>query len=140
MKIIEKKCPNCGANLDFEVGEHNVSCGSCRRKFAILYDRDEDIENLKSSDVTLKANHKAFIAISICAILVCILAVVGIIVSAINHENHKKDAQRMQEEAEQQAQEINDEFNQRVEESQREFNERVEESQREFEERSQNLK
>ena len=40
MKIIEKKCPNCRANLEFKVGERDVKCASCRRSFAIEYDRD----------------------------------------------------------------------------------------------------
>jgi len=56
MKIIEKKCPNCHANLEFDVGEQNVECPSCRRKYAIEYDRDHiDPEmELKMKDVQLK--------------------------------------------------------------------------------------
>jgi uncharacterized protein YbaR (Trm112 family) len=35
------KCPNCGANLDFKVGERDIVCKSCRRKFAIEYGVDD---------------------------------------------------------------------------------------------------
>ncbi len=41
MKITEKKCPNCGANLKFKAGEHNAHCESCRRDFVIEYEVDE---------------------------------------------------------------------------------------------------
>lgn len=45
MKIIEKKCPNCGANIKFKVGEHDARCEKCRREFAIEYDEDVDLKH-----------------------------------------------------------------------------------------------
>lgn len=56
MKIVEKKCPNCKANLEFDVGERNVSCPNCRRAYAIEYDKeqiDPEVE-LKAKDIQLK--------------------------------------------------------------------------------------
>ena len=56
MRIIEKKCPNCGANLEYKVGEHDVKCDKCRRAFAVEYDEkivDPEIE-LRAKDLTLK--------------------------------------------------------------------------------------
>ena len=50
MKIIEKKCPNCGANLEYKVGERDVHCKKCRRDFAVEYD-----ENIVDPEVYLKA-------------------------------------------------------------------------------------
>ena len=63
MKIIEKKCPNCGANLEFDVGEKNVRCSSCRRLFAIEYDKEKfqgSDNDLQSKDIRLKVVHKIF--------------------------------------------------------------------------------
>jgi len=56
MKIVEKKCPNCHANLEFDVGEQNVKCPSCRRAFAIEYDKDfvDPEVQLKAKDIQLK--------------------------------------------------------------------------------------
>ena len=56
MKIVEKKCPNCNANLEFKVGEKDVKCPSCRREYAVEYDQkivDPEIE-LKATDIPLK--------------------------------------------------------------------------------------
>ena len=63
MKIIEKKCPNCGANLEFDVGEKNVKCSSCRKMLAIEYDKDKftsSDDNLESKDIKLKVIHRIF--------------------------------------------------------------------------------
>lgn len=55
MNIVEKKCPNCNANLEFKVGEKDVKCPHCRRAFAIEYDREIDPEiQMKAKDITLK--------------------------------------------------------------------------------------
>ena len=45
MKIIEKKCPNCGANLSFEVGDKETKCNYCGQTYII----ENDKENIKSS-------------------------------------------------------------------------------------------
>ena len=56
MKIIEKKCPNCHSNLEFDVGEVNVKCPSCRREYMIEYDKDfvDPEVQLKAKDIQLK--------------------------------------------------------------------------------------
>ncbi len=55
MNIVEKKCPNCNANLEFKVGEKDVKCPHCRRAFAIEYDHEIDPEiQMKAKDITLK--------------------------------------------------------------------------------------
>ncbi len=56
MKIVEKKCPNCHANLEFDVGERNVKCPSCRRAYAIEYDKDfvDPEVQVKAKDIQLK--------------------------------------------------------------------------------------
>ena len=56
MRIIEKKCPNCGANLEYKVGERDVKCASCRRAYAVEYDHDivDPEVQLKAKDLQLK--------------------------------------------------------------------------------------
>jgi len=44
MKLIEKKCPNCGANLKFENNSKEVTCNYCNATFII------DRENSKMHD------------------------------------------------------------------------------------------
>ncbi|MBO4855443.1 hypothetical protein J6X15_00840 [Candidatus Saccharibacteria bacterium] len=56
MRIVEKKCPNCHANLEFDVGEQNVKCPSCRRNYAIEYEKDfvDPEVQMKAKDIQLK--------------------------------------------------------------------------------------
>lgn len=48
MKIIEKKCPNCGAGLSFGENDHSCKCDYCHREFEI--ERDEKIINDETKD------------------------------------------------------------------------------------------
>lgn len=43
MKIVAKRCPSCGADLDFAYGDRDVECKACRHKYAIEYE-DGEIE------------------------------------------------------------------------------------------------
>ncbi len=57
MKIFEKKCPNCNANLEFKVGEQDIVCPHCRRTYAVEYDQTRFIDpevQLKAKDIQLK--------------------------------------------------------------------------------------
>ena len=40
MKLVEKKCPNCGANLSFGENEKSCKCDYCKREFEIERDTD----------------------------------------------------------------------------------------------------
>ena len=44
MKLIEKKCPKCGADLSFDINSKEVTCNYCKTSFEI--DRSDDISNL----------------------------------------------------------------------------------------------
>lgn len=35
MKLIEKKCPNCGAGLSFDKDSHDVTCEYCKKSYVI---------------------------------------------------------------------------------------------------------
>ncbi len=121
MKIVEKKCPNCGANLDFEVGERNVQCGSCRRKFAIIYDQEKDFDHLKTSDIALKASRRGILIIL--AIFI-IIASAGIITAIISHQRWIDNKQKSE-----------DEFNRTVEEHKQQFEEESERMRQQFEDK-----
>ncbi|MBR5669782.1 hypothetical protein IKX12_01750 [Candidatus Saccharibacteria bacterium] len=106
MKIIEKKCPNCGGNLDFKVGERDVKCESCRRKFAVEYDADisdlseKAMDMLKAADVSLRPVRRVFIVFFCAFFLIVAVAITMSVISMINSRN---------------------EFNKRYEQSQQEF-------------------
>lgn len=126
MKIVEKKCPNCGANLDFKVGERDVTCGHCRRKYAVEYDgtdfsrlTEDAVKSLKDINIDLRpVAHYLKIAFGIgIAMIVCFCIFVGVMIF--------KSHQAMEESRE--------EFERTVEESDREFNERVRGMQDEYE-------
>ena len=40
MRLIEKKCPNCGANLEFDENDKSCKCQYCKRSFEIERDTD----------------------------------------------------------------------------------------------------
>ena len=87
MKILEKKCPNCGANLDFKVGERDIVCKSCRRKYAVEYGvgdlsqlSSKAFESLRAADISLRPVRRMMV-IAV-AIFICFV-VIATIISAI---------------------------------------------------------
>lgn len=42
MKLVEKKCPNCGASLSFNSTDKEVTCNYCKVSFEI----ERDVEDL----------------------------------------------------------------------------------------------
>ena len=127
MKVFEKKCPNCNANLEFKVGEKDVKCPSCRREFAVEYDHsivDPEIE-LKAKDITLKIlddfeqqRKLGKVIRAFCIIMFVVIfgfAVVMIIRGVIEQEQMRDEAQKRQEQSQQQ-QEKQDEVQKQIEE------------------------
>ncbi len=55
MKLIEKKCPNCGASLEFGDNDKSCKCTYCHRAFEI--ERDKSIE---SDDISEQFNLTAY--------------------------------------------------------------------------------
>ena len=137
MKIVEKKCPNCGANLDFKVGERDVTCAHCRRKYAVEYDgvdfsklSEDAVNALKDIDINLIKPFAKFFKVY--AGIIFGIAIVGIIfVFTILIFSFKSERQ-MNEEYQQQVQESQEEYQQRVQESQKEYQRNVQESQEEY--------
>ena len=44
MKLIEKKCPNCGADLEFDKDDTEITCKYCHTCYEIQ--RDGDLDDL----------------------------------------------------------------------------------------------
>ena len=92
MKLIEKKCPNCGADLEFGENDKSCKCKYCHRSFEIERDAKIDVSdlaeqfNLNELKGPAKAITTAFfgsyIASSIIGIIIFI-AVFGIMIFGI---------------------------------------------------------
>lgn len=67
MKLIEKKCPNCGANLEFSEKDKSCKCEYCHRAFEI--ERDENNENEYNLNV-VETSKTSFIIFSILTLLI----------------------------------------------------------------------
>ncbi len=145
MKIIEKKCPNCGANLDFKVGERDTACGSCRRKFAIEYNHDEDLNELKQSalnnlsakDFDLTADRRRA---KIIMLFIAVIVIIGCTVAVINFVRTRQDEQNRKSEYEQSVEEMNQKAKERAEEMKKEYDEQVEKFENEQKERIEEMK
>ena len=44
MKLVEKKCPNCGASLKFNKEDSSVTCNYCNTVFDITKDPTEELK------------------------------------------------------------------------------------------------
>lgn len=53
MKIIEKKCPNCGADLEFKIDDKEAKCKYCNSEF-IIENNNVNSNKINASDITLK--------------------------------------------------------------------------------------
>ena len=84
MRLVEKKCPNCGANLEFGEKDKSCKCNYCHRAYEI--ERDESLNtsdiaeqfNLNEFKGPLKAFGIMHIIITIFILLVSIGMFVGI--------------------------------------------------------------
>ncbi len=122
MKIIEKKCPNCGANLKFKAGEHNAHCESCRRDFVIEYEVD-DAGNLSDTfDLTpaMTIFGKIFAIHSVIIVLISVVMIIAIafgIFQAINSFNSINERRRaMTEDYDSSVEEMNKQYQDAVKE------------------------
>lgn len=90
MKLIEKKCPNCGASLEFSETAKSCKCDYCHRTFEVERDNNGiNIDfNLSELEAPAKAMGKAFIIITIvfAIIFISVAVIIGI---SIN--NSRKD-------------------------------------------------
>ena len=56
MRLIEKKCPNCGANLEFDENDKSCKCQYCKRSFEI----ERDVNDLEKFNLIYNQIQKPF--------------------------------------------------------------------------------
>lgn len=89
MKLIEKKCPNCGASLEFSETAKSCKCEYCHRAFEIERDNNLDVsdiaEQFNLNELATPAK-PAFAIFGIGAILLIVVSIVffGFIFSSFN--------------------------------------------------------
>lgn len=88
MKLIEKTCPKCGANLEFEPGAKEVKCSYCNKEF-IIEGNDNNSENFNSEDIKLISNAGKGITV-VAVIIISIIAFSIICFSAFRMFNKEK--------------------------------------------------
>jgi DNA-directed RNA polymerase subunit RPC12/RpoP len=85
MKIVEKKCPNCGANLEFKKGDTEVVCEYCKKKY-LIEDNKENKDfpdyNLVGTEATNAIFKGAMVTYVI--IFIAVIFVFGIVIFGIN--------------------------------------------------------
>ncbi len=111
MKFVEKKCPNCGANIKFKVGERDVHCEKCRRDFAVEYDTDPELSDAAAeiraesirlaSDMLSHANRNMklfriifFTIFGICIVSFLVIFVMGMINAAQSRKEYNEQWQK----------------------------------------------
>lgn len=82
MKLFEKSCPNCGAELKFNLNDKEVTCNYCRKSYVIEKDNDAPKE-LSSEDFQFNEIAGAVQTFSIAHFMIIFFAFVLIIGGAI---------------------------------------------------------
>ena len=96
MKLIEKKCPNCGASLEFKDSDKNCKCSHCGSSFEI--ERDKSVEDLVDQ-FDLKPLDRSFsilafvIYLFIFVVVICLIAAILHIVFNVSKTNSSKSSQ-----------------------------------------------
>jgi|GEM_PF-1265685 uncharacterized Zn finger protein (UPF0148 family) len=130
MKIVEKKCPNCGANLDFKVGERDVVCNHCRRKYAVQYDGmdfaklgEDAIKSLKNINIDLKPVKNIFVIIAVSFAVFAVLGLSIFLLIGINLSKQSKERENdLWTQYEIESQQRSEEFQREYEEARDRFN------------------
>ena len=81
MKLIEKKCPNCGANLEFSETDKSCKCEYCHRSFEI--ERDENATEEYTLNA-VKVSNISYIITSVISLLIIIVVFTFIMVGFHN--------------------------------------------------------
>ncbi len=82
MRLVEKKCPNCGANLEFSDTDKSCKCTYCHRAFEIERDQEETSNLNFNQQFTLNEISKSFTIIPIVFVIIFILAssIIGFVI------------------------------------------------------------
>ena len=90
MRIIEKKCPNCGASLSFDENDKSCKCDYCKRAFEIERDLD-DVEKFNLIYDTVSKPFKLFSIIPfVFASIFIIFIALMIFLNVFNNNSNSK--------------------------------------------------
>jgi uncharacterized membrane protein YvbJ len=76
MKLVEKKCPNCGANIEFNSENKTVTCNYCNTTFEVERDLEQE---LKEEIVLRFKEHRKISKTMIIVIIVMFIVITAII-------------------------------------------------------------
>ena len=95
MKLIEKKCPNCGASLEFSETDKSCKCQYCHRAFEIERDNDSTVKDLAQqfnlSELEKPAKVVGGVAIAMYSIFAILFLVVAIFIGTSIYNFNKDD-------------------------------------------------
>ena len=86
MRIVEKKCPNCGASLEFDENAKSCKCDYCKRTFEI--ERDNHGINVDFNLSELKGPMKVFTSVTIIVSIITFI-IIGTVIFLIGSAIHK---------------------------------------------------
>ena len=105
MRLVEKKCPNCGGELKFNINDKDTTCEYCNKSYEIERENDdkEELFNADNYRVTLSAEQKkkaqavlfGFAAVQIVPVMIfaffIILIIGGSMIFGFTHDNNRID-------------------------------------------------
>lgn len=81
MEFIEKTCPKCGANLEFNLGDKEVKCSYCNKTY-VIKDNDNKVSNTNNIDLNsdeVKEGLKLVAKVGVGTYIISILIFIGVI-------------------------------------------------------------
>ena len=77
MRLIQKKCPNCGANLEFDKDDSDVTCSYCNAKYII--EKEKNIENIIDPNQFILRQEEARAISKVLIVIFCIIFIFALI-------------------------------------------------------------
>lgn len=98
MKLIEKKCPNCGAALEFNESDKSCKCDYCHRSFEIERDQSVDVSDIAEQFNLNELNGPLKIfSIFSGAVMITIFIMTFLIIGGVGYGIYKANSQPNEE-------------------------------------------
>lgn len=82
MKLIQKKCPSCGAEIKFDKNEKEVTCKYCNASFQVEKDLTDMVEDMIDPDM-FKRHFKSVSYIGTAIMIIAIIVFLFIFLKMI---------------------------------------------------------
>ena len=76
MKLVEKKCPNCGANIEFNAENKTVTCNYCNTTFEV----ERDLEKELKEEIVLRFKETRKISKTMIIVIITMFIVISAII------------------------------------------------------------